>query len=275
MSGPSPTALLQTAVDAARRAGEVLKARFHTQRTIDFKGKGRHNMVTDADKASEAVLLEYLRQQWPGHGIVAEESGTQGEQTGLRWHVDPLDGTTNYAHQVPHFSVSIAAVDGAGPLAGVVFDPLRDELYAASRGGGASLNGQRIGVSSTANLDTALLCTGFPYDVHQKPLAPLGLFNRLVKRAQGIRRMGSAALDLAYVACGRYDGYFEFGLKSWDTAAGALLVREAGGVMTRIDGQPYQVRSGDILCATPAIAAALQTECSTFLAEIGWKPAAA
>lgn len=272
MSAETPAGLLPVAIEAAQRAGDVLKARFHSTRTIDFKGQGRHNIVTDADRASEEVLLEALCREFPSHGIVAEESGALGAQTGIRWYVDPLDGTTNYAHHVPHFSVSIAAADDSGLLVAVVLDPLRNELFAAARGAGATLNGERMVVSTTAELDTSLLCTGFPYDLQQNPLAPLGLFNRLVKRAQGIRRMGSAALDLAYVACGRYDGYFEFGLKSWDTAAGALLVTESGGVMTRIDGQPYQVRYGDILCATPAIATPLQAECTAFLAEVGWKP---
>ena len=261
--------LYETAVEGARRAGGVLAERFPGHRTISFKGG--IDLVTDADKASEAVLLAYLRERHPEHAILSEESGiTRG--TGYRWIVDPLDGTTNYAHRLPHFSVSIAVEGPGGILAGAVYDPMRDELFAAARGRGATLNGQPIRTAETRSLERALLCTGFPYDVRQHPEGPVGLVARFVRMSQGIRRFGSSALDLSYVACGRYDGYFEFGLKPWDVAAGTLLVQEAGGAMTRIDGAPYDTAVTDVLAAAPGVATVLQAECATFLRELRWKP---
>ena len=261
--------LYQTAVEGALRAGRVLAERFPGQRTISFKGG--IDLVTDSDKASEAVLLGYLRERHPEHAILSEESGLS-RGTGFRWIVDPLDGTTNYAHHLPHFSVSVAVEGPEGILAGAVYDPMRDELFAAARGRGATLNGQPIRAAETTALERALLCTGFPYDVRQHPEGPVGLVARFVRMSQGIRRLGSSALDLSYVACGRYDGYFEFGLKPWDVAAGTLLVQEAGGAMTRIDGAPYDTTVTDVLASAPGIATVLQTECANFLRELGWKP---
>jgi myo-inositol-1(or 4)-monophosphatase len=165
------------------------------------------------------------------------------------------------------------AVEGPdGLLAGAIHEPLLDELFSAARGEGATLNGQPLRASDTSELRRALLCTGFPYDVHEHPEAPVGLFSRFILRAQGIRRTGSAALDLAYVAAGRFDGFFEFGLKPWDVAAGALLVREAGGAMTRIDGAPFDVLYGDVLASAPGLAPVLQRECRELLQELGWTP---
>ncbi|MDQ3263016.1 MAG: inositol monophosphatase [Myxococcota bacterium] len=269
MSGEVST-LRADAEEAARRAGKILADRFEGVRTIEFKGG--IDLVTDADKASEAELISFLRARHPDHAVLAEESGYSPGTGGYRWVLDPLDGTTNYAHRVPHFCVSVAVEGPDGLLAGVIFDPLRDELFSAGRGQGASLNGRPISVSPTADLSRALLCTGFPYDVREKPDAPLGLFNRLMKRAQGIRRMGSAALDLAYVACGRYDGFFEFGLQAWDLAAGALLVREAGGSCDRIDGAPLDLAVGDLLAVNAGLSAPLRSETQRFLAEIRWSP---
>ena len=265
--------LLRLAEEAARRAGEVLKDRFLRERTIEQKGEGRINLVTDADKASEEVLLAFLRDRAPGHAVLAEESGWTEGPSGYRWYVDPLDGTTNYAHRVPHFCVTLAVADAAGVLrAGVVLDPLRGECFTAAAGQGAHLSGERLVASAAPDLERALLCTGFPYDVQQRPEAPLGLFNRLIKRAQGVRRMGSAALDLAYVAAGRFDGFFEFGLKPWDTAAGALLVTEAGGTMTRIDGAPYDPLHGDVLASCSPLFPELASQCRAFLTDIAWVP---
>jgi myo-inositol-1(or 4)-monophosphatase len=269
MSEETPAALRRTAEEAARIAGRVLAERFQGERTIEFKGG--IDLVTDADKAAEEALLTFLRTRHPGHAVLAEESGAS-QGAGFRWIVDPLDGTTNYSHRVPHFCVSVGVEGPDGLLAGVVYDPLRDELFSAARGEGATLNGRPLRASSTENLNRALLCTGFPYDVHQRPEAPVGLLRRFIVRAQGIRRTGSAALDLAYVAAGRFDGFFEFGLKPWDVAAGALLVREAGGTMCRIDGAPFQVGHGDVLACAPGISEVLLEECRGFLADIGWKP---
>ncbi|MFO0600966.1 MAG: inositol monophosphatase family protein [Myxococcaceae bacterium] len=296
MSEPRELARLAEAI--ARAAGRVLADKFKQARSISFKGERHTDLVTDADGASEAVVLDWLRREVPTHGVLAEESGAvrTGEYT---WYVDPLDGTTNYAHAVPHFCVTLG-VDGPGDggramLAGVVFDPLRDELFLASRGGGATLNGEPIRCSPATALRQALMCTGFPYDVTQAPNEPLspailgapapapaapprsadlalGLFTRIVRRAQGIRRMGSAALDLSYVACGRYDGYFEFGLKPWDTAAGALLVREAGGAMHAIDGAAWEPECLDVLACAPGLEGELSQTCRDFVEQIGWKP---
>lgn len=266
---PSPSDLLDTAREAARRAGRVLAERFEGERTIEFKGG--IDLVTDADKAAEAALLACVRERFPDHAILAEESGAaQGSE--YRWIIDPLDGTTNYSHRVPHFCVSIGVEAADGLVAGVVYDPLRDELFAAARGQGATRNGQPIQASGATSFDRALLCTGFPYDVREKPDAPLGLFNRIIRHAQGIRRTGSAALDLAYVACGRFDGFFEFGLHPWDIAAGALLVTEAGGRMTRIDGAPLELDVGDVLGCAPGLFESLQRETGIFLQEIRWTP---
>ncbi len=270
-AGDSLDALHETAVTAAREAGRILAAAFGGARTIEYKGG--IDLVTDADRQSEAHLLAYLRSRHPDHSVLAEESGlSRGSGSGYRWLVDPLDGTTNYAHRVPHFCVSVAVEGPEGLLVGAVYDPLRDELFAAARGRGATLNGKTIVASDTQELKRAILCTGFPYDVHAHPEGPLGLLGRFLRQAQGIRRMGSAALDLAYVAAGRFDGYFEFGLKPWDTAAGALLVPEAGGAITRIDAEPFELRIGDVLACAPGVAGALQKECRTFLSELGYRP---
>lgn len=265
-------ALLPLAEAIARAAGQVLRTRFDQARTIEFKGDtGRADLVTDADHASEAVILEWLAREVPQHAVLAEESGARG-QGAFTWYVDPLDGTVNYAHGVPHFCVTLAVEDGDGLLAAVTYDPLREELFAAARGQGATLNGRRLSVSNVTGLDAALMCTGFPYDLAQRPDAPLGLFTRIVTRAQGMRRMGSAALDLAYVAAGRLDGYFEFGLKPWDSAAGALLVAEAGGRVLRIDGAPYEPRCGDLLASGAGLSAELASRCGEFVKSIGWQP---
>jgi myo-inositol-1(or 4)-monophosphatase len=268
---PGPEELRAAAEVGAREAGRILRERFGGQRTIEFKGG--IDLVTDADKASEAGLIEFIRSRYPSHLILAEESGlsgASGQSGGLRWIVDPLDGTTNYSHRVPHFCVSIAVDGPLGLLAGAIYDPIRDELFSAGKGLGATLNGAPIHTSEVSTIEMALMCTGFPYDVRERPEAPVGLFNRFIRRAQGVRRMGSAALDLAYVACGRYDGFFEFGLKPWDIAAGALLIQEAGGSMTKIDGTALDLSIGNVLACGRALEDLLKGETSAFLAEIGW-----
>jgi myo-inositol-1(or 4)-monophosphatase len=261
-------ALLQTAEVSARRAGALLRERFLGVRTIEYKGG--IDLVTDADRASEAELVALIRARHPAHSVLAEEGGMTPGQ-GMCWYVDPLDGTTNYAHQVPHFCVTVGVANGGELLAGAVFDPMRDELFSASKGRGATLNGKALRASAATSLHRALVCTGFPYDVRENPEAPLGLFNRIIRQVQGVRRMGAAALDLSYVAAGRLDGYFEFGLKPWDIAAGALIVREAGGAVFQIDGAPLDVMVGDILAAAPGLAEELKREVSGFLKQIGWK----
>ena len=261
--------LRATAEEAARLAGRVLAERFGGARTIEFKGG--IDLVTDADRAAEAVLLAFLHQRHPEHAVLAEESG-YAPGAGLRWIVDPLDGTTNYAHRVPHFCVSVAVDSAEGTLAGAIYEPLRDELYSAARGQGATLDGEPMRAGPVQLLSQALVATGFPYDVHQRPEVPMGLLAQFIPRARGIRRMGSAALDLAYVASGRYDAFFELGLKPWDIAAGALLVQEAGGAMTHADSAPFTLARGDVLACAPGIAAEAQRLSAGYLAQAGWAP---
>ena len=243
---PDVGELMASCAEAARRGGAVLRGAFGGRRTIQYKGG--IDLVTDADHASEAALLAFLRGRFPGAAVLAEESGLSGTPGRLRFVVDPLDGTTNYAHGLPHFAVNVAAEDEWGLAAGATYDPLRDELFLAGRGRGATLNGEAIAVSAEGDLGRALLCTGFPYDVHQHPDPPLRLFSAFLVRARAIRRMGSAALDLAYVACGRFDGFWEAKLKPWDLAPGILLVREAGGRVADYRGGDGMLESGEV-CA--------------------------
>jgi myo-inositol-1(or 4)-monophosphatase len=264
---PTPVELRDTAVQVAHLAGRILADRFEGERTIEYKGG--IDLVTDADRAAEAAILGLLGQRHPDHAVLAEESGAH-TGSGYRWIIDPLDGTTNYSHRVPHFAVSIGVEDEQGLAAGVVYDPMRKETFCAARGEGATLNGRPLRLGTVRTLEEALLCTGFPYDVRENPEGPLGLFNRLVRHARGIRRMGSAALDLAYLAAGRFDGFFEFGLRPWDLAAGALLVTEAGGRMTRIDGAPLELGRGDVLAAAPGLYDPLLAHTRALLAEVGW-----
>jgi len=244
--------LMEGAAEAARRGGEVLQARFGSRRTIDYKGG--IDLVTDADRASEQALLAFLAGRFPGSRVLAEESGASGAAgSGLRWFVDPLDGTTNYAHGVPHFAVNVAVEDGAGLAAGATLDPLRGELFAAGRGAGAFLGGERIRVSDASELRRALLCTGFPYDIHEDPEPVLRLFRAYLRRARAVRRFGAAALDLAYVAAGRFDGFWEAKLKPWDVAPGILLVREAGGLVADFEGGEDFLFGGTICAANPRL----------------------
>ncbi len=249
----SGTELRDACVEAVRRGGAILAERFTQPRTIQRKGV--IDLVTDADKASEEALLGFLRGRFPGAAILAEESGEHaGSASGeLRFYVDPLDGTTNYAHGIPHFAVTVAVADGAGLAAGATLDPLRGELFTAVRGGGAFLGDRRLTVSRCPTLRDALLVTGFPYDVHERPDAPLALFGAFIRRARAVRRFGSAALDLAYVAAGRFDGFWELSLKPWDVAAGILIAREAGATVTDMGGGDGMLASGDIVAAAPAL----------------------
>jgi myo-inositol-1(or 4)-monophosphatase len=240
--------------EAARRGGAILREKWGGIRTVELKGG--IDLVTDADKASEAALLAFLAVRFPGASVLAEESGASGSGAGgLRFYVDPLDGTTNYAHGVPHFAVNVAVTDAAGLAAGATYDPLRDELYTAARGGGAFLGAERLRHSGRAQLDGALLVTGFPYDIHENHDEPLRLFGAFIRRARAVRRFGSAALDLAYVAAGRFDGFWELRLKPWDVAPGILIAREAGAVVADVHGGDRMLETGDIVAAAPALVA--------------------
>ena len=255
------------AAELAEQAGTLL---------LDLRAAGGdpEDLRKAGDRLSHEFLAAELAARRPGDAVLSEEGRDDMARlaAGRVWIVDPLDGTTNYAHRLPHYSVSVAVEGEQGVLAGAVYDPSRDELFSAARGRGATLNGIPLQASAVDTLDRALLCTGFPYNVQEHPEGPMGLLQRFIRKAQGIRRFGSSALDLAYVAAGRYDGYFEFGLKPWDVAAGSLIVTEAGGAVTRIDGAPYDTSVTDILAAGPALAPTLQEECRTFLNELGYRP---
>ncbi len=248
--------LREACAEAARLGGAVLRERWGKVRTVELKGG--IDLVTDADRASEEALLGFLSRRFPGAAVLAEESGASGRRAGgLEFFVDPLDGTTNYAHGVPHFAVNVGVADAAGLAAGATLDPLRDELFLAARGGGATLNGERIGHSKAAELHRALLVTGFPYDVHQRYEEPLRLFGAFVRQARAVRRFGSAALDLAYVACGRFDGFWELRLKPWDIAPGILIAREAGALVSDMDGGEGMLANGDVVASAPGLHAAM------------------
>jgi myo-inositol-1(or 4)-monophosphatase len=239
---------LKIAVEIAEQAGQILCEEFH--RPLEISYKGDVDLVTQADRRSERAIVESLTKHFPEHAIAAEEGygHESASKSEFRWHVDPLDGTTNFAHGYPCFCVSIALAQGEDVIAGVVFNPVYKELFAAARGEGATLNGKRIHVSKNATVSTSLLCTGFP--VHDRKRSPnLQYYGDFTMRSHGVRRDGSAALDLACVATGRFEGFWEFGLKKWDTAAGTLLIEEAGGKVSDLDGEPYQL-GGPVILAT-------------------------
>ncbi len=236
----------------ARSAGKILHDGYEQDHDVEFKGV--IDLVTEIDRQSEAYLLAEIARLWPESRVFAEESGESGRDGGLTWYIDPLDGTVNYAHGVPVFCVSIAcAWDGQVRL-GAVYDPMRDELFAAERGRGAWLNGRPINVSSAAELQKSLLVTGFPYDTWTTLDNNLKHFGRLARMTQGVRRLGSAALDLCYTAAGRFDGFWELSLRAWDVAAGALIAEEAGGRVTTVNGEAdYMTPPHSILVAGPAL----------------------
>ena len=253
----SPAMLRDAACAFAREAGAILReghGRAHAP-----EKKGRIDLVTEYDRRSEALLLARIRERVPDHAIVAEESGhhAAGRAGAARWFCDPLDGTTNYAHNYPFFGVSLGVELGGALAAAAVYDPVRDEMFAAAAGEGATLNGEPIRVSAIGRVEDALLVTGFPYDVREHPERHLPLFHDFLLRAQGVRRDGSAALNLCYVAMGRFDGMWEGDLSPWDIAAGALVIREAGGLVTGYTGEPLRLDGRRIVTANPALHARL------------------
>ncbi len=243
--------MLEFAINLARRAGVLLLSMFEGQR--DVRLKSPFELVTDADHASEALVVSAIRRQYPDHAIVAEESGGVAAEAGYTWLLDPLDGTNNYAHGLPIFSVSLALLRDGALLLGVIYDPTRDELFAAESGQGVRCNGRRIRVSENSSLAASLLATGFPYDYATNPDNNAREFTTLAGRVQGIRRPGSAALDLAYVAMGRFDAFWELRLQPWDSAAGALLVSEAGGRVTDWRGGSWNPWSDRLLASNGRI----------------------
>jgi myo-inositol-1(or 4)-monophosphatase len=261
MSADTPAAWRDAACEFARAAGAILREG-HGRPQAPEK-KGRIDLVTEYDRRSESLLLSLIRERFPHHGILAEESGTHAGSAGgdaalrTRWICDPLDGTTNFAHNYPFFCVSVGVESGGSMAAGAVYDPVRDEIFAAARGEGATLNGRPIRVSAIERLEDALLVTGFPYDVREHPERDLPLFRDFLLQAQGVRRDGSAALNLAYVAMGRFDGMWESALSPWDMAAGSLLILESGGIVTGYDGQPFRLDGRRLVTANPQLHARL------------------
>ncbi|MGF1473285.1 MAG: inositol monophosphatase family protein [Rubrobacteraceae bacterium] len=237
---------LDTAIEAAKAAGEVLREGFGGKRTLRYKGEV--DIVTEMDERAERIVLEILTEAFPDYGILAEESGLLEREGDGRWVVDPLDGTTNYAHGLPIFSVSIALQRAGEVFCGVVHDPMRDETFVAERGAGATANGRPIEVSGTNELIRSLLATGFPYDRNEMPEA-VEVFGRFAGLTRSIRRLGSAALDLCYVAAGRLDGYYEGSISPWDIAAGSLIVQEAGGKVTDYGGREFSIENKEILAS--------------------------
>jgi myo-inositol-1(or 4)-monophosphatase len=251
-----PRPAVNVAVRAARAAGAIILRYINRVEGLAVEEKSRHDYVSEVDKLAEAEIVKELRRAYPDHAILAEESGATGKGP-LTWVIDPLDGTHNYLRGIPHFCVSIALLEKGVPIHAVVFDPLRDELYTASKGDGAYLNDRRMRVGKRENLSGAMIATGFPFRQREHLGPQLDMTRAILGQAEDIRRSGSAALDLAYVAAGRYDGYFEIGLKPWDMAAGVLLVHEAGGRYCDFAGRDGIPASGNIIAGNLNVAKAM------------------
>jgi len=239
------------AVEAAREAGAILTG--YAKNGFRVEHKDTLNLVTDADRHSEQAIVDAIGRAFPDHEILAEERGQAGNKSPYKWIIDPLDGTTNFAHGFPAYAVSIGVEHQGRCVLGVVFDPTRQELFVGEAGGGATLNGKPIHVSSTPRLDGALLVTGFAYDIRVSKQNNLDHFANFALRAQGMRRMGAAAIDLCYVACGRFDGFWELKLNPWDTAAGSLMVVEAGGRMSDFRGEPFSIYGLELVASNGLI----------------------
>jgi myo-inositol-1(or 4)-monophosphatase len=244
-------AILNTAEGAARQAGAYILEAMSGLRQVDYKG--RVDMVTNVDRGSEALILENIRRAYPEHAILAEETGDNQLSSDWRWIIDPIDGTTNFVHGYPFFCVSIAVQFQRQTVAAVVFDPVHDEMFSALLGQGAFLNGAALRVSPTTDLSKALLATGFPYDLDDRWHRSMDYFKLFYCQTHGVRRDGAAALDLCYVAAGRFDGFWEYDLKPWDVAAGLLLVTEAGGKVTDFRGNPSGLGDGQLVASNGAI----------------------
>jgi len=241
----------ECAIEIARETGIFLKNKLNSVHTIDYKGE--INLVTEVDKISEEMITSKINALFPEHDILAEEFTDIDRGSDFRWIIDPLDGTTNYAHGYPYFCVSIALERLNIMTVGIVYDPMLDEMFVAEKGKGAFLNDREIHVSNTRGIIKSLLATGFPYDIREDSQNNLNYFNEMILKAQAIRRAGSAALDLAYVAAGRFDGFWELKLNPWDIAAGWLLVEEAGGIVTDMGGNDYYLKSSSILASNGRI----------------------
>ncbi|MGA2921311.1 MAG: inositol monophosphatase family protein [Candidatus Sulfotelmatobacter sp.] len=258
----------------ARQAGALLMEYFHQHLEIEYKGDA--DLVTAADRAAEVLIRDRIRAQWPTHDVLGEEQGLSDQGSDYRWYIDPLDGTTNFAHGYPVFCVSMGLEHRSSGQAGtriaaVIYDPTRDELFTAEQGRGAWLNGEAIRVSKTATLKESLLGTGFPsHKRHKNP--NIYFYHQITLQTHGVRRAGSAALDLCNVACGRYDGFWEFNLNPWDTAAGVLIVEEAGGMVTRFDGSAFELNSRETVASNGVLHEALLHEFQEIFAGRGMEP---
>jgi myo-inositol-1(or 4)-monophosphatase len=262
MSSNRPADLISPMQSIAREAGSLLMGFFRQRVKIEYKGEA--DLVTVADRQSEALILERIRQQFPAHDVMGEEGGRVESGSDYKWYVDPLDGTTNFAHGFPVFCVSLAVDHRGQRVAGVVYDPTRDEMFTAELGSGARLNGEAIRVSATAGLSDCLLATGFPSQKrHRNP--NIHFYHQITLKTHGVRRAGSAALDLCCVASGRFDGFWEFNLNPWDTAAGVLLVEEAGGRVTDFSGGPFQLASRETVASNGLVHDALLAEFKAIL----------
>jgi myo-inositol-1(or 4)-monophosphatase len=249
-------ALLNIAVKAARRAGEVIVRNLNRLESLTVTSKGRNDFVSEVDTQAEAEIIAIIRKHYPNHAFLAEESGATGDNDTV-WIIDPLDGTTNFLHEFPVFAVSIACQHKGRLEHAVVYDPMRQEIFSASRGGGAHLDNRRIRVSKQRGLEGSLVATGFPYRANTRYIdAYLAMLKVAMESTAGVRRPGAAALDLAYVAAGRVDAFWEIGLSPWDTAAGTLLIQEAGGRIGTLGGAEYR-QEGNVLAGTPKVYAAL------------------
>jgi myo-inositol-1(or 4)-monophosphatase len=242
---------LEAAKEAAWRAGRMLKKNIDASREVSFKGI--IDLVTNFDNQSQRMILKHLSTIFPDHGFLAEEGLSETKGSEFQWIIDPLDGTTNYAHRFPVFTVSIALEAKGKVVVGVVYDPMRGETFWAAKGEGAFLNGREIRVSSIDDLNKGLLATGFPYDIRVSEANNIVHFNNFLTRAQALRRCGSAAMDLCYVACGRFDGFWELKLKPWDMAAGALMVQEAGGRVSGFQNEEFSLSRSEILASNGLI----------------------
>ncbi|NNF51135.1 MAG: inositol monophosphatase [Gammaproteobacteria bacterium] len=245
-------ALVNTGITAARRAGDLIMRYRNRVHNLKVTSKGRNDFVTEIDQQAEAAIIDTISKTYPAHGFLGEESGRQGN-TEAYWIIDPLDGTTNYLHDFPMFCVSLGFCMRGVMEHAVIYDPMSQELFTATRGEGAQVDGRKIRVSNRHGLDGALIGTGFPYSTLTHLDAYMGMFKDVLSQTAGIRRAGSAALDLAYVAAGRLDGFWEAGLKSWDMAAGTLMIREAGGLVTSLSGSDSYMESGNIVAGTPKV----------------------
>jgi myo-inositol-1(or 4)-monophosphatase len=250
--------VLNFAIQTARDAGSILVDRLG--RALQVSNKGDIDLVTEADLASEKLIIERIKSHYPRHAILAEESGATEFVPGTtdwKWIIDPLDGTTNYAHGYPCFCVSIGLEHAGSIEIAVIYDPMREEMFAAERGQGATLNGRRMRVSDVEDLNSAMLCTGFPYNVRERPNFARDFAN-FTMEAQAVRRDGSAAIDLAYIACGRFDGFWEDGLNAWDVAAGVLLIEEAGGLVTDFEGGKLNIYTPKVLASNGLVHKAMR-----------------